>query len=184
MKIGLALAALALALAACQPAYRHGEPNLASPYYRPPVDSTLEILEPVAVAARSDRVYFQKGRSVPWYEVNEFGAYCALMLEDKANRARSIEPGRYTVRAVSSRRLFQLAHAPRPVAVRAARFGDDDGGEDYNVLALVLALEGPDARVRALACADWGIPQGMPRVTVRMMRAALGDAFDLRLAEG
>lgn len=183
MKAGLATAGLAVALAACQPAYLDGRPNLDSPYYRPPTGSTVEILAPLPVAARSDRVYLQQGRNLPWYDVNEFRAYCALLLEDRADQARTIEPGRYTVRAVASRTLFQLARTSRPRALPVMRSDRDDSRDDYRVLALVMKLAGPDPQVQALACADWGIPQGGPRVTVRVIRAALGDRVALRLAE-
>lgn len=182
MKPGFVPLALVLLLTGCQPAYRNGEPNLSSPYYRPPAGSTLELLEPLTAAARSDRIYFQDGRSVRWHDVNQYGAYCALMLDEDDDRARTIEPATYTIRAVSDRYLFRLARAPEPGLLRVA-VRDDDGGEDYKVLALIMKLEGPDPRIEALACADWGIPQGARRVTVRMIRAALGGAFALRLAE-
>lgn len=183
MQAPFVLPALALLLAGCQPAYLDGAPNLSSPYYRPPAGSTLEILRAVTMPAGSDRLYFQDGRLRRWYEVNEYRAYCALVLEGEAGGVTAIAPGDYTVRAVSNRYLFRLARSNRPAAMRAVSLeGRDDSGEDYRVLALILDLEGPDPRVHALACANWGIPSGMPRVTVRSIRASLGEGFELRLA--
>lgn len=170
---------LLLSLVACQPAYIEGEPNLDSPYYRPPTGSTLEIREPVVVDAGRDRVYFQRGRRRAWHEVNEYRAYCALMLAERADQARTIEPGSYRVEAVSRRHLFQLARAPARALPVDRR---DRGRDDYRVLALVLRLSGPDRRLEGLACAQWELPQGMARVTVRGIRASLGTAFALHLA--
>ena len=183
MRLAAATAILALALAGCQPAYVDGDPNTASPYYEPPTGSVVELSHPLEVPARSDRVYFQQGRILPWQEVNEYRGYCALRVRDKQSQPQSLEPGRYTVRAVSTEHIFMLAARP---TVHAAAFavgfdGNDNSREDYQTLALVLALEGPDERVQSLACAEWGIPQVMPRVTVDGMRRALGSHATLAL---
>ena len=50
------------------------------------------------------------------------------------------------------------------------------------MLALFLKLAGPDPRLEGLVCAHWTLPQGMPAITVRDMRASLGPGFALRLA--
>lgn len=170
-------------LAGCQPAYRNGEPNTASPYYEPPTGSVVEINHSLEVPARSDRVYFQEGRILPWQEVNEYGSYCALRVENKASQARRLEPGRYTVREVSTEHIFMLAARPAPLAAAftVGFDGGDDSREDYQTLALVLGLEGPDDRVQSLACAEWGLPQVMQRVTVEGMRQALGSHASLIL---
>ena len=170
-------------LAGCQPVYRNGEPNTASPYYEPPTGSVVEINHSLEVPARSNRVYFQQGRILPWHQVNEYRGYCALRVRDKASQAQRLEPGRYTVREVSTEHIFMLASRPR---LRAAAFpvgfdGSDDSREDYQTLALVLSLEGPDERVQSLACAEWGVPQVMKRVTVDGVRQALGSHAGLTL---
>ncbi len=176
---------LGLALAGCQPAYINGEPNTSSPYYRPPTGSVVELSHALEVPARRDRVYFQQGRILPWYEVNEYGAYCALRVRDKASQPQSLDPGRYTVREVSNQHIFMLASraAPRAAAVTVGFDGSDNSREDYQTLALVLALEGPDQRVESLACAQWGVPQVMKRVTVEGIRRALGSHASLTLAD-
>ena len=61
---------------------------------------------------------------------------------------------------------------------------NDDSREDYQVLAMVLELQGPNEQVEALACASWGLPQVMRRVTLESIRGALGGYARLRLAEG
>lgn len=183
MKPAVVLSIIATLLAGCQSAYRNGEPNLSSPWYTPPTGSTLEILQPLSVPARSDRVYFQEGRRLPWQAVNEYRAYCALMLADRSDQARTIAPDDYNVRAVSTRRLFQLAGGLPAQPIRVASFGTDDSRNDYEVLALVMKLDGPNTQVEALACADWVIPQGIRSVTVETIRASLGAAIELRLAD-
>lgn len=179
LRAALAALLLPLALSTCRPAYVDGEPNLDSPYFKPPTGSTLHIRQPVAVDAGRDRAYFQAGRRRAWHEVNEYRAYCALVLTDRADRERTIAPGRYRVEAVSLQHLFQLAGARARASPVSRR---DEGHDGYHVLALALKLCGPDPRLEGLACARWGLPQGMPRVTVRVMREALGDRFALELA--
>lgn len=170
-------------LAGCQPAYRNGEPNTASPYYEPPTGSVVEINHALEVPARNDRVYFQQGRILPWQQVNEYRGYCALRVRDKASETQRTEPGRYSVRDVSTEHVFMLAGhpAPRAAAVPVGFDGGDDSQEDYQTLALVLRLEGPDDRVQSLVCAEWGVPQVMQRVTVDGIRRALGSHASLNL---
>ena len=181
---GLAGVIALFLLVACQPARLDGQPNPDSPYFRPPTGSTLEIREPVEVSARRDRVYFQDGRRREWHQVNEYGAYCALMLAARADQARTLEPGSYVVEAVSRRYLFGVARHDVPARAVPVAERDRGGREDYRVLALVLALSGPDSRLEALVCARWGLPQGMAKVTLRDIRETLGTGFELRLAPG
>ena len=183
MRLPAVAVILSLALAGCQPAYVDGEPNTASPYYEPPTGSVLELNHTLEVPARGDRVYFQQGRILLWHEVNEYRGYCALRVRDKQSEPQRLEPGRYTVREVSTEHIFMLAARPtvRAAAVAVGFDGNDSSREDYQTLALVLALEGPDDRVQSLACAEWGIPQVMPRVTVDGMGRALGSHATLTL---
>ena len=183
MRLPVAAVILAMALAGCQPAYVDGEPNTASPYYEPPTGSVVELNHALEVPARNNRVYFQEGRILPWQDVNEYRGYCALRVRDKQSEPQSLEPGRYTVREVSTEHIFMLAaRPPRVAAAFTVGFdGNDNSREDYQTLALVLALEGPDDRVQSLACAEWGIPQVMQRVTVDGVRRALGSHATLTL---
>lgn len=174
---------VSMLLAGCNPAFLDGRPNLSSPYYRPATGSMLEIRQPVEVAARSDRAYFQDGRQRAWQEVNEYRPYCALMVTERADQARTIAPGTYRVEAVSQRPVFQLARWPAPA--RAVPVAERNRGrDDYHALALVLKLAGPDERLQGLACVEWGLPQGLPEVTVEGIRASLGPGFELQLAAG
>lgn len=177
------LLVMTMMLIACQPAYRDGRPNPDSPYFRVPGGSQLVVTAPLAVPARSDRVYFQDGQVMPWHEVNRYRPYCALTLAYAEPSPGAVAPGTFTVLESHIRFLFHLAAAtPRPLP---ARRSDADGIDDYQVQAteLVLAAEA-QPRVERLICAAWRLPQGSASVTLSHIEQALGDRASLRIRAG
>lgn len=172
----------------CQSAYINGVPNERSPYFQVPVDSKLILQRAITIEPTLKSAYFQRGRMIPWHQVNEYGAYCALILERKRDVEQTVKPGKFMVQKVSNENLFTIAKAGNrnliPIAFKS-RVADmrDSNGETYEVLATVMELRSDtQPEVRRLTCADWGIPQGMPFLTVETIRQSLGDFFSLKLA--
>lgn len=174
-------------LSACQPAYINGVPNERSPYFKVPVHSALTLHRKITIQRVQKAAYFQRGRVLPWYEVDLYGEYCALVMERQLDIEQSVMPDEFDILAVGYESFFSLVRAEKPGFMPANfRFVISemkDSGEAYEVYATVMELRSdrqPD--VRRLICADWSTPQGLHPITVETMRRTLGDFFTLHLA--
>ena len=181
----LATLLLFVLIAACQPAYIHGRPNLNSPYFQVPTDSKLVLKQEVTVDAGQKSAYFQRGKLVKWFNVQKFEAYCALALDRKADAEQTVKPGEFDVYRVHNESLFTLAkkrNAPTD-DFRVQTVGMRDNSQDsYQVMAVLMELRSTtQSNVKRLTCASWVIPQGMQSVTVNGIRASLGDYATLNL---
>ncbi len=154
--------------------------NENSKYYRVPVDSTLVLNQSLTIPIRHKRVYFQDGRPLAFYEVNEYQPWCVLRMRAKKDVAQKLVPDEFVVSAVRREDLYEVARLP----VLVAQF--DPGGTEmtYQVIASRMELSSdiqPD--VQSLSCSRWRIPQDRYWVTIRDVRESLGSIFDLRLRE-
>jgi hypothetical protein len=179
---------LAVVLGACETAYKDGLPNERSPEFWVPVGSKLLLHRSIEIPPGQGAAYFQNGKLLRWYDVDQYGSYCALALPTRWDVAQRVSPDVFVVRKVSQRFLFTLAAAP-PGPLRQARLvpaarDRDRDGMTYEVLATVMELHSErQPEVRALTCASWTLPQGRSNLTVEQIRRALGDYFTLELAE-
>ncbi len=153
--------------------------NENSEYYRVPVDSTLVLNQSLTIPIRHKRVYFQDGRPLAFYEVNEYQPWCVLRMRAKKDVAQMIAPGEFVVSEVTREHLYEIARLP----ILVAQFDTDGGSEmTYQVVATRMELTSdtqPD--VRTLSCSRWSIPQDRYWVTIRDVRETLGSIFNLRL---
>jgi hypothetical protein len=170
-------------LAACETAYKDGAPNERSPWFEVPVGSKLVLHRGVEAAAGQGSAYFQDGKLLRWYDVNQYAPYCALGLQAISwEAAQRVTADQFVVRNVSKRPFFTLAAGWR---LQPARRDSDSDGMTYEVLATVMELQSAQQpAVRALTCASWGLPQGRPYLTVEQIRRALGAYFTLELKSG
>jgi len=174
-------------ISACQSAYLDGVPSEHSPYYQVPVDSKLILNRTIAVKPARSTVYFQRGRIMPWYDIDLYGAYCALVLERKRDVEQTIKPAEFNVHEVSNENFFTLVKTDRRYFEPDAYYlhvSDMDGGNSsYQVYATVMDLRSDiPSEVRRLTCAAWNHSLGMPSVTLEKIRQSLGDYFSFRLA--
>lgn len=152
--------------------------NEASPYFRVPIDSKLVLNQAVIVPAKKRRVYFQYGRPLAFWEVNEFRPWCVLRLHTKKDLPQRITPGEFLVNDVNREHLHEIARLPVQVAQLQPGFDFT-----YEVVATRLELYSrTQPNVQTLSCSKWGVPQDRFNVTIRSIRETLGDIFDLQLA--
>ena len=168
-------------LAACQPAYlKDGQPNEDSLYFEVPAQSKFTLHRALTIPPYRRHIYFQHGRAMPFYEVNEFIDYCALTLHAQRQVPQTVKPDTFVVTKIYREYLYQLADAAMVVAQMV---GSDDG-ETWHVLATQMELRSeaqPD--VVRMTCAGWGLPQELSNVTVAGIRKSLGDILTLELAD-
>ena len=183
--------ALVVFVSACQTAYKDGQPNEDSPYYEVPVDSKLILHRDLAIPARTDIVYLQRGQIVlKYHQVYRWGTYCELELSRKRDVPQTIEADEFLIYKVKQERVFGeggfMQLAGRGVFGGVAGIMRDNGGKQlYEVVATRMALRSerqPD--VQALICASWHSAQAMSYLTIRKIRNTLGDIFSLQLAQG
>lgn len=168
-----------IALAACQPVYlKNGQPDENSPYFEVPVQSKFTLHQALTISPYRRHIYFQHGKVLPFYEVNEFVDYCALTLHAQRQVPQIVKPDTFVVAKVYREYLYQLADA----AMVVAQIMGSDDGETWHVLATQMEMRSetqPD--VVRMTCARWGLPQEMSNVTVAGIRKSLGDIATLEL---
>jgi hypothetical protein len=177
-------------VAACETAYKDGVPNERSSAFEVPVDSKLVLHRSIEIPPGQGSAYLQQGKLLRWYHVNQYAPYCALGLGARREVVQSVSPDEFVIRKVTQRFLFTLAAVPPEQAghalrqarlVHAADRADD--GMTYEVVGTVMDVHSAgQPEVRALTCANWGLPQGRSYLTVENIRQALGSYFTLELA--
>ncbi len=175
----LAPLAVAILLAACQPAYlKSGGPNPDSPYFSIPVDSEVVLHKDVTFPAYQKDMFFQKGKTSDYAGVNQWLPYCALSVHAKTQVPQSVQADSFVVEKVVRKFLFQLAAADMQVAQL-----DRSGFQQWQVLATVMELSSTrQPGVVQMTCAAWGLPQDISNVTLNTIRQALGEVATLKLA--
>lgn len=168
-------------LVACQPVYlKDGRPNENSPHFEVPVQSKFTLHQALTIPPYRRHIYFQHGKAMPFYEVNEFLDYCALALHAQRRVPQIVKPDTFVVTKVYREYLFQLANA----TLLAAQVFETGNGDPWQVLATQMELRSemqPD--VVRMTCAAWGLPQELSNVTVVGIRKSLGDIVTLELAD-
>ncbi len=163
----------------------------ASTWFRIPVGSKLVLATPIEVPAWQNKVYFQNGVAMNWKKVNIYLPHCALAVAEKTKTSQSISPDSFQVNSFRSEHFFkQVRRNELPSLVPAAFSAqmtttagwDRDGGNDYEVTAMVIGLESArQPSVKTMTCADWGLPQDTMHITVEKVRQALGGIWRLEL---
>jgi hypothetical protein len=171
----------AMLLTACQPAYlSDGQPNPNSVYFEIPVGSKFMLHQTLTVRPYSPNVFFQNGQAMPFYDVNQFIAYCALTMYAQKQVPQTIKPDTFVVTKVYREYLYQLASA----SVMLAQTFQDKDGETWHVLATQMDLQAKDQPdVIRLTCAAWGLPQDISNVTLAGIRKSLGNIATLEVAD-
>ncbi len=183
---------LPMFLAACQSAGIGSQPDENSTDYLVPVGTALVLQQPLQVPAWQDQVYFQEGRIKHWGGVNAYLPYCTLKLSAKKDTERRIQRDTFMVNKSYTELFFKEVRAPEPpsgIQLTAAQWQpgmqadfETRNGTEYKTVAAIMELSSsnqPD--VTQMLCADWGLPQERPHITVSKIRRALGDVISLRL---
>lgn len=174
---------VALLLCACQTSYRG---NVDSPYYLVPVGSTLVQNQDVVIPPHRAGVFMQGGRVLPLSQVNQYYPYCKFEVLTLGDSARIVRPDAYVIKKVVQEiapsvdaGLIRLAALSVGIGIHA---GMDDGAsmETYATRLYLRSDKQPD--VYRLSCGLWAYPATGRHVTLREMRAVLGEVFTLRLA--
>ena len=177
--ISIAVVVFMSGCAALSDLHQRHQGDEVSPYFRVPVDSKLVLNQAVMVPAKKRRVYFQYGKPLAFWEVNEYRPWCVLRMRTKKDVPQRIIPDEFLVNDVSREHLYEIARLP----VQVAQFGSDGTDFTYEVVATRLELYSdaqPDVEI--LSCSKWGAQQDRFHVTIRSIRETLGDIFDLQLA--
>ena len=102
-----------------------------SPYFRVPIDSKLVLNQALTIPAKKRRVYFQYGKPLAFWEVNEYRPWCVLRMRAKKDVPQRIVPGEFLVNDVSREHLYEIARLP----VQVAQFRSDGTDFTYEVVA-------------------------------------------------
>lgn len=183
----LGLAALAIALSACQSPSYLGNEN--SPYYPVPAGSRLALERELIIPPEQLAVYIQNGRVLPNVEVQHLYPFCKFELERLANQARRTAPDEIVVvRTVQEISQGAVALAGPLLLARNSLHRlliDSDGGpsgpsiQSFSTRMDLRSQKQPD--IFRLTCAQWGYPGVDRHVTIGEIRRTLAGVFTLRL---
>ncbi|MDA8142304.1 MAG: hypothetical protein M0036_26960 [Desulfobacteraceae bacterium] len=177
-------------LVGCPAPYINGQPNENSVYFEIPAGSRLILEKPLQVPAERNKLYFQNGRALDWAAVNIYLPYCALTMTSKNAEAQPVQPDDFAIREIRTEHFFNIVRDDQTPDIRPAALvtgplvdmDQDHGGRTYEVVGVVMALESEhQPNVKAMICADWGVPQGTQFITVAKIRKSLGSFFELVL---
>ena len=172
---------LSVLLASCNEAALR---DPSSPFARVPVDSSLEIKQPIMIPPGSTRVFIQLGKISRGF--NRYAANCNIEVNKiDWGQEQSIEPGVYRVSRVQA--VTEEVVEAQPFLVASlhgigmlADGGMDDGGSTLIYEGYHLWLDGPDPNVRRLTCrGSYAEPSRALPPSINQIRQALGDLMTL-----
>ncbi len=168
----------ALLLGACQTTAQRG-PD--SPWYPPPVGSTLTLKVPLTIPPEQVSLYFQDGKLLRGSGRDQFRPWCKFEHRLRVPEPIEVLPDTFTVTRVE-RRIDQVLGMPAPApAFRRVFLHLEDDSPSHLTYATRLYLSSPrQPDVLRLTCGHWedGTPSSR-HLTLNEMRAALGESFSL-----
>lgn len=184
MRVQIACAALAAALAGCQTASYLGNEN--SPYYVPPAGSRLTLNQDVSIPPDQLAVYIQNGRVLRNVEVQHYYPFCKFELHDNSAAARTVKPDEITITKTVQQQVHGATAQAGPIMMARMSLGrmvdDQRDGQPMRSFSTRMDLHSdkqPD--IFRLTCAQWGDPGLTNYVSIAEMRRTLGNVFTLRL---
>lgn len=174
----------AVALAACQTTY---EGNEDSPYYVVPPGTPLVLKRPLAIPPEQVSVWLQDGRVIDANDARVYYPHCKLEVRERMPTAQTVAPDEFIITRVTQS-LMHSVRAPEPSARMVARVGVGinmgvDGPSVQTFATRMNLGSGRQPHVMRLTCGHWDYPYDGRHLTISEIRHALGDVFDLRLAQ-
>ncbi len=154
------------------------------PTYTPPVDSIIELHQPLSVYPGYSRSFIQFGKALKASELNQRYPWCQFRLYEPASALeteRSIQPDRFLV-TQSNRRMENVASNPRVLAssILLINMLDDDPSDQY--LSSIMRIQSEtQPQVFEFKCSIYTEPRIYNYVTINEMQQALGDVATIRL---
>lgn len=173
-------------LAGCQGWYQGDE---TSPFFLPPVGSTLVLNQGLTVPPEKTSVYLQDGKVVEsFWRVNVYYPYCKFELRTRRPNAQTVAPddfivtrvARYTSFTPSARRDTRLASSAGMIKVQVD--GEDGGMTLLSYLTELYLRSDRQPDVYRVACQRWDYPATGEHLSIADVRRALGTLFALRLS--
>ena len=167
----IALLPLCLLLGACQAT---GPLDENSPFDVLPSGSRLVLKQPLTIPAHTAGGLLQGGRGVSCQGVNQYHPHCRLEVHDVRETAQTVATDEFVVRRV--RQESQSVARPGLMKTEFRK----PGGISFYVFRTILDLRSErQPQVRWLTCQQWADPALGQHVTIREMRAALGEIITI-----
>lgn len=151
-----------------------------STLYPPPAGSRFTLKQELAIPAHSAHVSLQGGQLVSQSQLNLYQPHCRLDVQDVGELPQSVRPDEFVVSRVYRQNTEQAFLRAGPVRVRRVM---NDGGPGYMTYRTVFVLKSArQPQVRQLSCEHWDKAALGNHLSLRQIRAALGDYFAVTLA--
>ena len=170
----IALLPLCLLLVACQTT---GPLDENSPFHVLPSGSRLVLKQELTIPARSAHVTLQGGRVMSDNDVNQYHPNCRLEVQDVRDTTQTVTADEFVVR-----RARQESHTVALPGLKKAGLRKSSGTMGFFVFRTTLDLRSErQPQVRWLTCQLWADPTFGRHVTIREMRATLGEIITIQL---
>lgn len=146
--------------------------------YSVPVGSRLILKQGIPVKANLGRTFIQNGNILPEHRINIYYPHCSLTTDTLVNHHRIIKPTVFEIYRVED----DVEYAQRYIQYAAINFFSNSDGPTIIGNASYYYLHSPDEPdIRTLECVQWGSPEDVRYLSIREIRATLGDIFTLEL---
>jgi hypothetical protein len=170
----IALLPLCLLLGACQTT---GPLDENSPFHVLPSGSRLILKQELTIPAHNAGVSLQGGRVVNGKGLNQYHPHCRLEVHDVRETTQIVTVDEFVVHRSRQETQTVARAGMRKVAGRSV-----GSGPAFIVFRTVLDLRSErQPQVRWLTCQQWSDPALGQHVTIREMRATLGEIITLQL---
>jgi len=164
---------LFLILGACQTT---GPLNENTPSHVLPSGSRLVLKQELTIPAHSAGVILQGGRVVSLKDVNQYNPHCRLEVNDVRETTQTVTADEFLVQRAHQETQTVARHGFIKAGLRTS------GTISFYVFRTVMVLRSErQPQVRSLTCQQWGDPSLGEHVTIREIRATLGEIIALRL---
>jgi len=169
----IALLPLCLLLSACQTT---GPLDENSPFDVPPTGSRLVLKQALTIPAHNAGVSLQGGRVVSDKDVNQYHPHCRLEVHEVRETTQTVTPDEFVVRRAYQDSQMVALPGLMKAGLRVT------SGMRYYVFRTTLDLRSErQPQVRWLVCQQWGEQALGQHVTLREIRATLGEMITLQL---
>jgi len=146
--------------------------------YSVPVGSKLILKQEIPVKASLGRTFIQNGNVVAEHKINIYYPHCSLTTNTLLDHDRIIKPTAFEIYRV----VDDVEYAQSYIQYASINFFSHSDGPTIIGHASYYYLHSTDEPdIRTLECVQWGSPEDVRYLSIKEIRATLGDIFSLEL---
>lgn len=176
IRSGLAALLLLISLTACE---RHIIADENSALYSVPAGSLLILPQAIEIPPGSARVFIQQGQIIPSRQINQYQPYCEFEINTLKDDVQIIQPDQFHIYKVTN----DIRYVSRQTLFASLSSNTFDSGDIVGFTDEFFLRSASQPDVRKLSCLHWDDAHKRMYLSIKQIRQALGNIFELRLAK-